>query len=82
MAELALAEMYQKAQTKQRMIGEFDYAAGSWNRPRRVIARLEHAYADAFEAIRQMVVAQEWIDLSRIFVERTEQRVRAGGHCG
>lgn len=42
LAELALAEMYQKAQTKQRMIGEFNYAAGSWNRERRVIARLEH----------------------------------------
>lgn len=42
LAELALAEMYQEAQTKQRMIGEFNYAAGSWNRERRVIARLEH----------------------------------------
>ena len=42
LAELALADMYQKAGTKQRMIGEFDYAAGSWHRERRVIARLEH----------------------------------------
>ncbi len=42
LAELALADMYQKAGRKQRMIGEFDYAARSWDRERRVIARLEH----------------------------------------
>lgn len=42
LAELALVEMYQKAGCKQRMIGEFTYAAGSWDRQRRVIARLEH----------------------------------------
>lgn len=42
LAELALADMYQHAGTKQRMIGEFDYAARSWDRERRVIARLEH----------------------------------------
>ena len=42
LAELALADMYQKAGCKQRMIGEFTYAAGSWDRQRRVIARLEH----------------------------------------
>ncbi|CUI06244.1 Transposase [Janthinobacterium sp. CG23_2] len=41
-AELALADMYHKTGGKQRMIGEFDYAARSWNRERRVIARLEH----------------------------------------
>jgi hypothetical protein len=34
--------LYQAAGSKQRMIGEFDYAAGSWDKPRRVIARLEH----------------------------------------
>ncbi len=42
LAELALADMYRKAGTKQRMIGEFDYTARSWDRQRRVIARLEH----------------------------------------
>lgn len=42
LAGLALADMYQHAGTKQRMIGEFDYAARSWDRERRVIARLEH----------------------------------------
>lgn len=41
-AELALADMYQQAGRKQRMIGEFTYAARSWDRERRVIARLEH----------------------------------------
>jgi hypothetical protein len=41
-AELALAEQFQRTQRKQRLFGEFDYAADSWERPRRVIARLEH----------------------------------------
>jgi len=42
LAELALADMYQRAGTKQRTIGEFNDAARSWDRERRVIARLEH----------------------------------------
>lgn len=42
LAELALAEQYQARGTKQRMYGCFDYAADSWDRQRRVIARLEH----------------------------------------
>ncbi|MCW5631800.1 MAG: IS1380 family transposase [Rubrivivax sp.] len=42
LAELALAEQYAASKTKQRMFGEFKYAAGTWNKPRRVIARLEH----------------------------------------
>ena len=42
LAELALAEQYAAKQTKQRMFGEFQYAAGTWDKPRRVIARLEH----------------------------------------
>jgi hypothetical protein len=42
LAELALAEQYSAKQTKQRMFGEFPYAAGTWDKPRRVIARLEH----------------------------------------
>lgn len=42
LAELALAERYQARGTKQRLYGEFDYAADSWDKPRRVIARLEH----------------------------------------
>jgi Transposase DDE domain group 1 len=41
-AELALAEQYTARQTKQRMFGEFEYAAHTWDKPRRVIARLEH----------------------------------------
>ena len=41
-AELALAEQYARKQTKQRMFGEFEYAALTWDKPRRVIARLEH----------------------------------------
>jgi hypothetical protein len=41
-AELALAEQYQRRQRKQRMFGEFEYAADTWNKQRRVIARLEH----------------------------------------
>ena len=42
LAEMALAEQYAAKKTKQRMFGEFQYAAGTWNRQRRVIARLEH----------------------------------------
>ena len=38
----ALAEQFEAIGTKQRLIGEFAYAARSWNRERRVIARLEH----------------------------------------
>jgi hypothetical protein len=41
-AEHALAEQYEAAGTKQRLIGEFRYATRSWERERRVIARLEH----------------------------------------
>jgi hypothetical protein len=41
-AEHALREQYQAAGRKQRLIGEFRYAAQSWDRERRVIARLEH----------------------------------------
>jgi hypothetical protein len=42
LAELALADAWQATGIKQRMIGEFDYAAGTWDRERHVIARLEH----------------------------------------
>ena len=42
LAELAIADAYQATGIKQRLIGEFDYAAGSWERERHVIARLEH----------------------------------------
>ena len=41
-AELALAEQYQNHQAKQRLYGDFEYAAKTWDKPRRVIARLEH----------------------------------------
>jgi hypothetical protein len=42
LAELALADQYASKKTKQRMFGEFEYAAATWDRTRRVIARLEH----------------------------------------
>lgn len=38
----ALAEQYEATDTKQRLIDDFAYAARSWPRERRVIARLEH----------------------------------------
>lgn len=41
-AACALAEAYEQHGVKQRVIGEFEYAARSWPRERRVIARLEH----------------------------------------
>ena len=42
LAEMALAEQFQARGTKQRYYGSFEYAADSWDKPRRVIARLEH----------------------------------------
>lgn len=42
LAELALSDQFVARQTKQRMFGEFEYAAKTWDKPRRVIARLEH----------------------------------------
>ena len=42
LAELALAEQYQTRGTERRLYGSFEYAADSWDQPRRVIARLEH----------------------------------------
>ena len=41
-AELMLAEDYARTLTKQRLIGEFAYAADSWDIERRVITRLEY----------------------------------------
>jgi hypothetical protein len=41
-AEAALAERHMLEGGKQRWIGELTYAARSWDRQRRVIARLEH----------------------------------------
>ncbi len=43
LAELMLADEYERSGTKQRLIDEFSYAADSWNTERRVITRLEHA---------------------------------------
>ena len=42
LAEMALADAYEATGTKQRMIGQFEYAARSWDRERHVVARLEH----------------------------------------
>ena len=42
LAQLALAEQYAAKKTKRRMFGEFVYAAKTWDKDRRVIARLEH----------------------------------------
>ena len=42
LAEAALADAYQAKRTKQRLIGEFNYAAKTWPHERRVITRLEH----------------------------------------
>jgi hypothetical protein len=42
LAQLALAQQHADKKTKQRMLGEFEYAARTWDKPRRVIARLDH----------------------------------------
>ena len=41
-AEAMLADEYARAQTKQRLIGEFRYGAESWDIERRIITRLEY----------------------------------------
>ncbi len=41
-AEACLADAYKSSGTKQRLTGEFSYAAKSWGHPRRVITRLEY----------------------------------------
>lgn len=41
-AAMEVADRHQLSGRKERLIGEFDYAARSWDRQRRVIARLEH----------------------------------------
>lgn len=40
-AQLALKDQYQQTAIKQRLVGEFSYAAQSWAHERRVITRLE-----------------------------------------
>jgi hypothetical protein len=42
LAEASLADAYEASGTKQRLIGEFSYAAKSWSHERRVITRLEY----------------------------------------
>lgn len=42
LAEASLADAYAGSGTKQRLIGEFNYAAKSWPHERRVITRLEY----------------------------------------
>lgn len=46
-AQHALQAQYEAVGAKQRMIGEFRYATRSWERERRVIARLEHSVQGA-----------------------------------
>jgi hypothetical protein len=41
-AALEVEDRHRHSGTKERLIGEFSYAARSWSRERRVIARLEH----------------------------------------
>ncbi len=41
-AEFLLSQDYARTGRKQRFISEFTYAAGTWDRPRRVITRLEY----------------------------------------
>jgi len=41
-AEAVLAHDYERTGHKQRLVSEFSYAARSWDRPRRVLTRLEY----------------------------------------
>ena len=42
MVEMTMREAYERTGVKQRELGEFRYAAASWDRERRVITRLEY----------------------------------------
>jgi hypothetical protein len=42
LVQLAMQEQFEKTGIKQREVGEFTYAADTWDRERRVITRLEH----------------------------------------
>jgi hypothetical protein len=42
LVQLVMQEQFEKTGQKQREVGEFVYAADSWDRQRRVITRLEH----------------------------------------
>jgi hypothetical protein len=66
LAELALAEQYQQAGVKQRMVGEFSYGARTWERERRVIARLEQ---DARGANPRFVVTSLQGDAQALYEE-------------
>jgi hypothetical protein len=43
MVEMAMREAYERTGAKQRELGEFRYAAASWDRERRVVTRLEYS---------------------------------------
>ena len=47
LAPMALAEQYTAKKTKQLMFGQFQYAAGTWDKERRVIARTSGGTAHA-----------------------------------
>lgn len=64
LAELAIADAWQATGIKQRMIGKFDYAAGTWDRERHVIARLEH---DAHGANPRFVVTSLQGDCTALY---------------
>jgi Transposase DDE domain group 1 len=64
LAELAIADAWQASGIKQRLIGEFDYAAGTWDRERHVIARLEH---DAHGANPRFVVTSLHGDCTALY---------------
>lgn len=40
---LLAEQQFEQSKQKQRVFGQFDYAAGTWDRPRRTIAKAEHS---------------------------------------
>lgn len=80
LAELALADAYAATGIKQRMIGRFDYAAGSWERERHVIVRLEH---DAHGANPRFIVTRLHDDCEALYEQlycargEAENRIKA-----
>jgi len=76
-AALEVADRHRASGVKERLIGEFSYAARSWDRERRVIARLEHGSLGADARFIVTSLAGDAADLyERLYCARGEAENR------
>jgi len=77
LAALEVADRHRSSGAKERLIGEFTYAARSWERERRVIARLEHGPLGADARFIVTSLASDAADLyERLYCARGEAENR------